>query len=96
MTASVSLPSEAPEGAVGDREFDLVESSAGWLLTITLTEQLRQALAGTPQSDAAPTFRVRVSPNLVPGEPFDVTLAIRDPEARPSPDGGGGRRPLPT
>ncbi len=93
MTASVSLPSEAPEGVAGDREFDLVESSAGWLLTITLTDELRQALAGSAPAHAAARFSVRVTPNLVPGEPFDVTLCIRDPQARPNP--AGPRRPSP-
>jgi hypothetical protein len=81
MTASV--PARARTGnpaAAADSEFDLVESTSGWRLTITLTERLRQALAGGDDDGADVRFAVRIAPNLVPGEPFEASLSIHDPE----------------
>ena len=84
MTASVSLPASSPGGA-GEREFDLVESSAGWRLTITLTDRLREALASaSADAEALANVTVRVAPNLVPGDAFDVALCIREPESHSS------------
>ena len=74
------------------REFDLVESSAGWELTITLTDRLRAALAEGGGTDV--DFAVRISPNLVPGDPFMARLRIQDAPL----EGGNERagRPRPT
>ncbi|HVU93196.1 MAG TPA: hypothetical protein VHC23_13225 [Jatrophihabitans sp.] len=80
MTASVPAASAANGGAEPVQEFDLVESTAGWQLTITLTERLREALA-SGGDDQQLRFGVRVAPNLVPGVPFEARLAIREPEA---------------
>jgi len=86
MTASVSPPASVPGG--DEREFDLVESSAGWRLTITLTDRLREALSGSASDiDALANFTVRVAPNLVPGDAFDVELCIREPESARTPAG---------
>lgn len=84
MTASVTAPANGSKERGEPSEFDLVESSAGWQLTITLTDRLREALAeGGSNEDLR--FAVRVAPNLVPGEPFETTLVIQDPPPRPSP-----------
>jgi hypothetical protein len=77
MTASRTRASSATNAGV-DSEFDLVESPAGWQLTITLTERLREALAGSGNDDAM-RFAVHIAPNLVPGEPFEAQLCIKDP-----------------
>ena len=75
MTSSGTAgTSEQPEP---DNEFDLVESSSGWQLTITLTERLREALAAGSDGDGS-RFAVRIAPNLVPGEPFEARLSVRD------------------
>jgi hypothetical protein len=83
MTASVPAPAGTDAPSTGN-EFDLVESSVGWQLTITLTDRLREALAAGP--DQRPLrFAVRIAPNLVPGEPFEAQLRIREPEPEPEP-----------
>jgi len=87
MTASVSAPGRrpAPSGAPRfDGEFQLVESSAGWQLTLTLTDRLREALA-RGGADESIRLAVRIAPNLVPGEPFEAALRIEDPTASPAP-----------
>jgi hypothetical protein len=67
-----------------DNEFDLVESSSGWQLTITLTERLREALAAGFDGEGS-RFAVRIAPNLVPGEPFEARLSVRDaPDEEPA------------
>jgi hypothetical protein len=80
MTASVpaSAASSADAGAEADQEFDLVESSSGWQLTITLTDRLREALAHGGDGQQL-QFGVRIAPNLVPGVPFEARLAVREP-----------------
>jgi hypothetical protein len=83
MTASTPAPADIDAPGAGN-EFDLVESSGGWQLTITLTERLREALAGGPDQQSL-RFAVRVAPNLVPGEPFEAELRIREPQPRPRP-----------
>ena len=84
MTASVSAPANGSAARVEPSEFDLVESTAGWRLTITLTDRLREALARGESSEHL-RFAVRVAPNLVPGEPFEAELLIKDPAPRPAP-----------
>jgi hypothetical protein len=77
MTAAASPRRPAPAPAHSDGDFQLVESSAGWQLTVTLTDRLREALARGGPDDSA-RFTVRVAPNLVPGEPFEARLVIQD------------------
>jgi hypothetical protein len=76
MTASRPAPppptARAPETA---SELELVESTAGWQVTITLTERLRAALADSKDVDG---LTVHVAPNLVPGEPFQARLHFRE------------------
>ena len=86
MTASVSVPARrAPKPAPPVNEFDLVESSAGWHLTVTLTDRLREAIAaGRPVGDDV-RFAIRIAPNLVPGEPFEARLLIKEPDAPAEP-----------
>lgn len=92
MTASATVPtpspSPTPSGAAArpaprpaTPEFQLVESADGWRLTMTLTDQLREALAGGGDV-AERQFTVRVAPNLVPGEPFEARLVIEEPDQR--------------
>ena len=83
MTASVPAPAGTAAEPATANEFDLVESAAGWRLTITLTDRLREVLAGGEQQHLR--FAVRVAPNLVPGEPFEAELRIKDGEPRPRP-----------
>jgi hypothetical protein len=65
-----------PAAPVSQPEFQLVESSAGWQLTVTLTDRLREALANEGPSDEEISFAVRIKPNLVPGEPFTARLRV--------------------
>lgn len=91
MTAFAPAPAAASPDTAPVSEFELVESSAGWLLTVTLTERLRTALAeGTGELPV--DIAVRVAPNLVPGEPFDARLRVRDPQAEAA---RGAARPKP-
>jgi hypothetical protein len=98
MTFIAARPSQprpdSPEQRA-EREFDLVESSAGWELTITLTDQLREALAHGGSTGSDVTFTVRVSPNLVPGEPFTARLRIAEPTSDDGGDRSGRPRPQP-
>jgi hypothetical protein len=55
----------------------LVESSAGWQLTLSGAETLRAALEADEAAQAI-QVAVRISPNLVPGEQFEATLVIDD------------------
>lgn len=83
MTASASAPA-GPPATEEPQEFHLVESTSGWELTITLTDRLRDALAhGGDGGDLR--FGVRIAPNLVPGEPFETRLAIKEPAPQPAP-----------
>jgi hypothetical protein len=87
MTASATAPIRQPgrpaPRPAAQQEFDLVESSAGWRLTVTLTDRLREALArGGEVADAR--FTVRIAPNLVPGEPFEAELVSEEPGAQRS------------
>jgi hypothetical protein len=70
-------------------DFHLVESLEGWVLTINVTDRLREALAAQDVDDeAAPgtaDFTVHVEPNLLPGEPFPATLALLHPAPQPQP-----------
>lgn len=84
MTASVPAPAGTAAEPATANDFDLVESAAGWQLTITLTDRLREALANGAGEEQV-RFAVRVAPNLVPGEPFEARLRIKDPEDRPRP-----------
>jgi hypothetical protein len=71
-----SAPARTGGNSPPDNEFDLVESSSGWQLTITLTDRLREALASGSDGEGS-RFAVRIAPNLVPGEPFEARLAVR-------------------
>jgi hypothetical protein len=80
---SPSAPARTGGKPQPDNEFDLVESSSGWELTITLTDRLRKALAGGTDG-AGSRFAVRIAPNLVPGEPFEARLAVRAADDQPA------------
>jgi len=74
-------PARPTPRPVPAQEFQLVETSDGWRLTMTLTDRLREALArGGDPADL--TFTVRIAPNLVPGEPFEAQLVIAEPGQR--------------
>ena len=74
-------PARPAPGPAATQEFQLVETSDGWRLTMTLTDRLREALArGGDPADLS--FTVRVAPNLVPGEPFEAQLVIAEPAPR--------------
>jgi hypothetical protein len=75
------VAADAPSDHISHRDFHLVESSAGWRLTITMTDELRRALAAA-ESRTSATFSVRVEPNLLPGEAFNVSLDVREPTPR--------------
>ncbi|MDT4924629.1 MAG: hypothetical protein QOG01_2342 [Pseudonocardiales bacterium] len=79
-------PLSSPDAELAS-DFHLVESVDGWVLTINVTERLRQALAAQ-DADASPApqtadFTVHVEPNLLPGEPFPATLALLHPTPTP-------------
>jgi hypothetical protein len=70
-----------PPGTETETDFHLVEHGSRWVLTITLTERVRRALmeadeSGSPEQQ----FTVHVEPNLLPGEPFAVTLDVAQPD----------------
>jgi hypothetical protein len=82
MTASLPSPvdDDAAEPDGSGPDFRLVESAAGWQLTVVLSDELRRALADeTDEAEDGPasTFMVSVAPNLVPGEPFKAVLDVR-------------------
>jgi hypothetical protein len=79
-TASASQPARPPARPAPrpGQEFHLVESRDGWRLKMTLTDRLRQAIARGEDLDDV-RFTVRVTPNLVPGEPFEAQLVIEEP-----------------
>jgi hypothetical protein len=56
----------------------LVEGADGWRLTINASQRLRDLLDGTAGDGStgagAESFTVHVEPNLLPGEPFPVTI----------------------
>lgn len=98
----MSVPVTAQRAAepISEADVALVETSAGWQLTLTLTDRLREALArGIEGRPDHATFTVRIAPNLVPGEAFPADLVLRaaDESRRPSPrepvdDRAEGRR----
>jgi hypothetical protein len=59
-------------------DFHLVEGADGWRLTINVTQRLRDLLGGAAGDGAADAaeqpFTVHVEPNLLPGQPFAVTI----------------------
>jgi hypothetical protein len=68
-------------------DFHLVEDADGWRLTINATSRLRDLLCGAAEDGspdgspdggsadaAAQPFTVHVEPNLLPGQPFPVTI----------------------
>ncbi len=81
MTASLpsGLDDRDPEPDESGPEFRLVESAAGWRLTVALSDELRAALIDESGDRPASTFMISVAPNLVPGEPFKAELDLRRP-----------------
>ena len=73
-------PSSTNGSASDDRpvsDFHLVEEVDGWRLTINVTDRLRELLCASPDAsgEAPAQFTVHVEPNLLPGDPFAVTIA---------------------
>jgi hypothetical protein len=82
MTLAWHRPTPSREtGSVGDgrpvSDFHLVEDADGWRLTVNVTDRLRQLLCAAPDGsvEAPAEFTVHVEPNLLPGDPFTVTIA---------------------
>jgi hypothetical protein len=87
VTTAIPAPDVAPsaEDANSASDFHLVESAGRWVLTINLTPRVRDALAAEsgprPGTTTDADFTVHVEPNLLPGEPFPVSLELLRPEA---------------
>jgi hypothetical protein len=82
MTLASHRPTPSREnGSASDgrpvSDFHLVEDANGWRLTVNVTDRLRQLLCAAPDSagEAPADFTVHVEPNLLPGDPFAVTIA---------------------
>jgi hypothetical protein len=56
-------------------DFHLVEDVEGWRLTVQVTDRLRKLLSAADEGVASDQpFTVHVEPNLLPGQPFAVTI----------------------
>lgn len=85
---AVPLPRPADTGELSGCRIQLSESPEGWLLRVSLTVEAAAALTGAgynvPHRLRPGDVSISIRPNLVPCEPFDVSLLhIRLSNARP-------------
>ena len=83
---SPPLPTDRPDVSsepapdAGAPDFQLEETLEGWTLRISLTDRLLDALAGYADAEPpGPSFALGVRPNLLPGDPFPVSVVITRP-----------------
>ncbi len=89
------MPPAPPDQDPLTTDFRLAESSDGWLLTVAVTPRLIAALTRHGADEGGAEFTVSITPNLVPGTPFQTRLAVTDqaqpelePPGQPTADGG--------
>ena len=74
----------------GSSDFHLVELHGAWQLTIRRSDRLLAALEAA-MSEAGPeqgaVFTLHVEPNLLPGQPFEVTVDVTGDGAPRAVDG---------
>lgn len=66
-----------PDGSDRTADIRLVESSDGWLLSVS-SKGVAALLAGRKDASTSTEVSVEVHPNLVPGEPFRATVQVAE------------------
>lgn len=74
----------------GSSDFHLVELRDGWRLTIRVSDELLDALREERSGSRDPQLTVLVEPNLLPAEPFAVTVEIAGTEVAGAESGPAG------